>query len=135
MHLCGAWIWHFICQSRTDNTMTKRERTNSDLQKLRLRNTNLTRNRGELRCCGRESSSCFTCGTRRVTLVTNQAITISYMVVFQLLKCYIRYDCSIFVCRNLFVYIVVKLIYIWYGVFILYDNAHFIAICSKRPIK
>ena len=31
--------------------------------------------RGELRCSGRVSSSCFTSGTRRVNLVTNPVIS------------------------------------------------------------
>ena len=33
--------------------------------------SNHTKTRGELRCSGRVSSLCSTCGTRHVTLVTN----------------------------------------------------------------
>jgi len=37
-------------------------------------NTNPTKNRGELRCSGRVSSSCSTSNTRRVNLVTHPVI-------------------------------------------------------------
>ena len=59
--------------------MKKYKRPNNDLQN----NTNKTKDRvtrtplkpgGELRCSGRESSSCSISGTHRVTLVTNPVI-------------------------------------------------------------
>ena len=62
---------------RTDKTMTNRKGTNNDLQNI----THETKDRakrtplkigGELRCSGRASSSCSTCGTRRGTLTTNE---------------------------------------------------------------
>ena len=37
--------------------------------------TNPTKNRGELKCSGRVSSSCSTSGTRRVNQVTNPLIS------------------------------------------------------------
>ena len=56
--------------------MKKGQRTNSDLrnttQKTNDRATQTPLNiGGELRCSGMESSSCPTCGNRRVTLVTS----------------------------------------------------------------
>ena len=57
--------------------MTYRKRTSNDLQNI----THEIKDRvtriplkigGELRCSGRASGSCSTCGTRRVTLITNQ---------------------------------------------------------------
>jgi hypothetical protein len=51
----------------TDHKMTKRKRTNNDLQnatqETRLSNMNLTKTRGELMCFFRVSSSCSTSGT------------------------------------------------------------------------
>ena len=41
----------------------------------RMSNTNPTKNRGELICSRRISISCSTCGTRRVTLLTNPLIS------------------------------------------------------------
>ena len=43
-------------------------------ESLRLRNTNLTKNRGELRWFGRVISSCTTSGTRR-TIIANPVIS------------------------------------------------------------
>ena len=54
----------------------KDKRTNNDLQqnitqKIKDRATQTPQKTGdEIRCSGRVSSSCSTCGTRRVTLVT-----------------------------------------------------------------
>jgi len=45
-------------------------------KKLRSSNTNPTKNRGQIRCSGRESSSCSTSGTSRVTLVTNPVVNL-----------------------------------------------------------
>ena len=60
---------------KTDSTMAKCKRRNNDLQnttqKTRSRSTNPTKNR----CSGRVSSSCSTCGTGRITLVTNPVIS------------------------------------------------------------
>ena len=56
---------------------TKRviRRANNDVKRYTKNyissNTNLTKNRGELRCTGRVNSSCTTSGTDRATLVTN----------------------------------------------------------------
>ena len=53
-------------------------RTCSDVvqKKIKDRETRtLLKTGGELRCSGRVSSSCPTCGTHRVTLVINQVIT------------------------------------------------------------
>jgi hypothetical protein len=55
----------------------KDKRTNNDLQqnitqKIKDRATQTPQKIGDgIRCSGRVSSSCSTCGTRRVTLVTN----------------------------------------------------------------
>ena len=43
--------------------------------KYRSSNTNSTKTGGEIRCSGRVSSSCFTCDTCRVTIVTNPGIS------------------------------------------------------------
>jgi len=37
--------------------------------------TNTSKREGELRCSGSVRSSCSTCGTRRVTVVTNPVIS------------------------------------------------------------
>ena len=50
----------------TDKTTTKRKRTNYDLE---------TTTQKILKCSGSVGSSCFTCGTRRVTVVTNLVIS------------------------------------------------------------
>jgi hypothetical protein len=59
----------------------KDKRTNNDLQqnitqKIKDRATQTPQKTGdEIRCSGRVSSSCSTCGTRRVTLVTSPVIS------------------------------------------------------------
>ena len=69
-----------INRRRTDNAIPKIKRTNNDLQNT----TQKTKDRGvrtqletggELMCFGGASGSCSTCGTRRVTLVTNLVIS------------------------------------------------------------
>jgi len=58
----------------TDNTMAKRKRANNDVHNTtQERKTTRTplKSGEELRCSRRVSSSCSTCGNRRVTLVAN----------------------------------------------------------------
>jgi len=58
--------------------MTKRKRTKGQTmiyktlhRKLKTEQYELSKNRGELMCYGRVGSSCSTCATSSVTLVTN----------------------------------------------------------------
>ena len=65
---------------RTVNIMAKIKRTNNYLQnttqKTKDPETRTSLKPGdELKCFGSVSSSCFTCDTRRVTLVTHQVIS------------------------------------------------------------
>jgi hypothetical protein len=54
-----------------NDQMKKDKRTNNDLQSITLKTKNrATRTTLKLMCSGRVSSSCSTCGTRCVTLVT-----------------------------------------------------------------
>ena len=90
------WFWLWLCWywstdtfqslymalskvSEMDNTMTKSKRTTELIiihktlhRKLKLEQL---KPRGKLVCSGRENSSCSTCGTCRVTLVTNPMIS------------------------------------------------------------
>ena len=56
------WWSESVNRRRTDNSMTKRKRTNNDLQNTTQKTTD--------RATGSVSSSCSTNGTRRVTLYT-----------------------------------------------------------------
>jgi hypothetical protein len=67
-----------VVNRRKDTTMTKRKRTNNDLQNT----TQETKDRAtplrsgcELRCSERVNNSWSTSDTRRVTLVTNPVIS------------------------------------------------------------
>ena len=65
---------------RTDNTGAKSKRTNNGLQNITLKTKDWAlqtplKTGGELRCSVKTSSSCSTCGTSRITLVTNQLIS------------------------------------------------------------
>ena len=58
--------------------MAKRKRTEGQTMIYKTLHIKLkisTKNRGELKCSGGESSSCSTSGTRRVSLVTNPVIS------------------------------------------------------------
>ena len=67
-----------VYRRRTDNTIAKRKSTKGQTTiyktKDRVTRTPL-KTGGELRCSGRVSSSCSTCGTRRVNLVRNLVIS------------------------------------------------------------
>ena len=60
-----------VILGRTDNTMDKRKTMDNKILHRKDRATRIHRNRGELMCSGRVSSSCSTCGTRRVTKSVN----------------------------------------------------------------
>ena len=69
---------------RTDKQMAKIKRTNNDLRNIKQKiKDRATRNPlnigGELRCSGRSSISCSTCGIRRVVFVTNKLSDKSWM--------------------------------------------------------
>ena len=69
-----------VTQRSTDTTMAKRKRTNNDLQNTTQKTKDLAKRTPQktgsvLRCSGMVSSSTSTCGTRRVTLVTNPVIS------------------------------------------------------------
>ena len=58
-------------------TMTNRKMINNDLKKTTQKTNHRTtlKKTGELRCNGKVSRSCSSCGTRGVILVTNQTIS------------------------------------------------------------
>ena len=71
-----------VYRRKTDNTVAKAKSTKGQTTiyktytyNWRLSNTIPLKTGGELRCSGRVSSSCSTCGTRRVNLVTNLVIS------------------------------------------------------------
>lgn len=88
MHKPRGWMWNTrecanssvstacleVLNRRTDNIMTRRERTNNDLQKNIQKTKALERRNAEIsgdgrRCPGSISCYCTTSGTDRVTLV------------------------------------------------------------------
>ena len=75
----------------------KYKRTNNNLQNTHKTKHRVTRtpikNRGELRCCGRVSSSCSTSGTRRVNLTSTCRTLSNHLYTYYQTKVTMKQTC------------------------------------------